>query len=277
MRAGDLPVYLLPAAACAVGAVAAFVVSAGAHRLPRAMGLDGDDASPTVRAASALSMIGLALALSLLVLGSLPPDTPVSRVVSTFAIHLTLLTVVVMAARVDLAHMLLPDALTLGGAAFALATSPWRGVGLEGAAIGAVTGAAVGFGPAFLYRKLRGKSGLGLGDAKLLVLAGAWLGPVGALFVLFAGALQSALTAVSLHTLGVRIPVPKSVVAEIAEVRAAAEAGDEDARAALEIDPMAHEAGEGMVEGRLPLGPFLVLACVEYLFAGPRIASILLQ
>lgn len=277
MRVGDLPVYVLPAAACVAGAVAAAVVNVAARRVPRAMDLDDDDARLGVRAASAALMVGLSAALAFLVLRSLPADASVPRVTATFSIHLALLTVVVTAARIDLAHMLLPDALTLGGAAMAIATSPWRSMGLEGAAIGAVTGAVVGFGPAFLYRRLRGKSGLGLGDAKLLVLAGAWLGPVGALFVLFAGALQSAITAVSLHALGVRIPIPKSVVAEIAKVRAAAEAGDEDARAALAIDPMAHDAGEGVTEGRLPLGPFLVLACIEYLFAGPRIASILLQ
>ncbi len=43
-------------------------------------------------------------------------------------------------------------------------------------AIGAIAGYAVLAGVGWLYRRLRGREGLGLGDAKLLAVAGAWLG-----------------------------------------------------------------------------------------------------
>jgi leader peptidase (prepilin peptidase)/N-methyltransferase len=42
--------------------------------------------------------------------------------------------------------------------------------------IGAAAGYLVLAGIAFAYARLRGREGLGLGDAKLLAVAGAWLG-----------------------------------------------------------------------------------------------------
>ncbi len=76
---------------------------------------------------------------------------------------------------------LLPDVLTLplllAGLGVAILTTPdqvfWH-------ALGAATGYLALYGVNILYRMLRGRDGLGLGDAKLLAAAGAWLG-VGAL------------------------------------------------------------------------------------------------
>jgi leader peptidase (prepilin peptidase)/N-methyltransferase len=88
---------------------------------------------------------------------------------------------------VDLAAMRLPDVVTLPSIAAGLAVAAWslRGPSpapmfspdalashAAGAAAGYVTLAAL----AWLYRRLRGREGLGLGDAKLAALAGAWLG-----------------------------------------------------------------------------------------------------
>ena len=84
-------------------------------------------------------------------------------------------------ARIDLGHGLLPDRLTaplaLGGLA-AAGLDAWEPVGPS---LGeAVLGALVGFGAlaalAALYRRWRGRDGMGLGDAKLLGAAGAWIG-----------------------------------------------------------------------------------------------------
>ena len=79
-------------------------------------------------------------------------------------------------AAMDMRSMVLADSLTLPLVAAGLAVS-WA-IGTEtlyAAAIGAVLGfltfALIGW----LYRKLRGREGLGLGDAKLLAGAGAWL------------------------------------------------------------------------------------------------------
>jgi hypothetical protein len=105
-----------------------------------------------------------------------------------------------------------------------------------------------------------------------------------------------------MRVLGVSFPVPASVLAEIADLRAKAAAGDADAISILADDPMAAEVGApDAVRGtdlnagvetaepsaaseaapgkepsatsssplatmRLPLGPFLVLACLEFVF-----------
>lgn len=80
-------------------------------------------------------------------------------------------------AWIDLEWLLLPDALTLplllGGLAATWLTAPEAlGDAVLGAALGWLLFAAVAAG----YRALRGRDGLGGGDAKLLAAAGAWLG-----------------------------------------------------------------------------------------------------
>jgi leader peptidase (prepilin peptidase)/N-methyltransferase len=89
------------------------------------------------------------------------------------ALGWTLLT----AAAIDQRHFLLPDVLTLplipAGLAVAWAIDPAL---LVPHALGALTGFAAFATIAALYRRVRRREGLGLGDAKLLAAAGAWLG-----------------------------------------------------------------------------------------------------
>jgi leader peptidase (prepilin peptidase)/N-methyltransferase len=191
-----------------------------------------------------------------------------------FATHFALATIAVAAAAIDVEHMILPNELTIGGAVIALATSPLRPLGLQASAIGAVLGLVIAWLPSVAYKKLRGKSGQGLGDAKLAILAGAWHGFVGAFFVLLAGAFQMALTAFAMKALGIAYPIPDSVKRDIEELRAKAAAGDAEAKQLLEDDPIANEdAGGGLLTTGLPLGPFLVLALLELVFAGGPIFS----
>jgi leader peptidase (prepilin peptidase)/N-methyltransferase len=80
-------------------------------------------------------------------------------------------------AAIDLRHYLLPDVLTLplipAGLAIAYALDPaLLPAHLLGALLGFVAFVVIGQ----VYRRLRGRDGLGLGDAKLLAAAGAWLG-----------------------------------------------------------------------------------------------------
>lgn len=81
------------------------------------------------------------------------------------------------ASMVDIDRFILPDILTLGLVAVGLGAA--LSEGLE-AAQSRVIGAAAGYGAlalvAGVYQRLRGRSGLGMGDAKLLAAAGAWLG-----------------------------------------------------------------------------------------------------
>ncbi len=80
-------------------------------------------------------------------------------------------------AEADRRAMLLPDALTLplvaAGLGVAWGLFPDR---LLDHAIGAIVGYGALAGIAWLYARTRGREGLGLGDAKLLAAAGAWLG-----------------------------------------------------------------------------------------------------
>jgi len=102
-------------------------------------------------------------------------------------------------AAIDFEHYLLPDALTLPGIAVgvalraALARPDW----LEGLASG-VTGALIGAGLLFLVAEtwlwLRGEEGMGLGDAKLLGMIGAFLGWTGVLVTFAAGCALGAFT-----------------------------------------------------------------------------------
>lgn len=92
---------------------------------------------------------------------------------ASLALGWTLLTLAV----IDWRHYQLPDALTLplipAGLVVAWAIDPTRvGAHAIGAAAGWLAFAAL----AWLYRRLRGRDGLGGGDAKLLAVAGAWLG-----------------------------------------------------------------------------------------------------
>ena len=94
-------------------------------------------------------------------------------------------------AVIDVRHMLLPDALTLPLAA--------TGIGVAAILAGRLPaqhliGAAAGFVSFFvlarLYRWVRAREGLGLGDAKLLAAAGAWVSWQGLPSVVLIGALS---------------------------------------------------------------------------------------
>jgi leader peptidase (prepilin peptidase)/N-methyltransferase len=233
------------------------------------------------------SAIGAGLAQFL----TMAPGTSIQLAAFYFFVNLTLALLLVTAAAVDIEHMILPNELTLGGAVLALASAQWRAVGLVGSLIGIAVGLALTYIPFAIYKRLRGRSGMGLGDAKLAVFAGAWLGAPGAIFVVFAGAVQSALCAAIMRVLGLSFAVPPSVQAELAALRAQADAGDEEARSLLADDPMAadvassadraHSPG-GARPGalsdigtmRLPMGPFLVLGCLEFLFARRQILEL---
>lgn len=80
-------------------------------------------------------------------------------------------------AVLDKRHFWLPDVLTLPLAFLGLTVGLWAtGVTLGDRAIGAVAGYGVLLVVALGYRALRGREGLGLGDAKLLGALGAWFG-----------------------------------------------------------------------------------------------------
>ncbi|MBN2194581.1 MAG: prepilin peptidase [Polyangiaceae bacterium] len=226
-------------------------------------------------------------------------DTPFGIGAALFAAYLALGLGLIAAAFIDVEHMVLPDEITMGGALLgvvtaplrsdlaAVASAPWAGtlapLGAAAVAWGdSVFGALVGFLGIWLpfdllYRHLRGRTGMAQGDAKLVMLAGAWFGWPGALFALVAGAVQGTLGSAALLLTRGRIEEPPAVREERAALRAAIEAADGEERAALQAeldgDPLGTEPDPGALQTRIPFGPFLVLAILEYLFFGPALVA----
>jgi leader peptidase (prepilin peptidase)/N-methyltransferase len=98
---------------------------------------------------------------------------------------------------IDARHLQLPDVLTLplipAGLAVAWAIDPAK---VPGHALGALAGFLLVAAVAFVYRRLRRREGIGLGDAKLLAAAGAWVswqGLPGIVLLAAAGGLAGAL------------------------------------------------------------------------------------
>jgi leader peptidase (prepilin peptidase)/N-methyltransferase len=97
-------------------------------------------------------------------------------------------------AAIDLDHEILPDWITLPGIAvgIALAFVSVRRTPLE-ALLGAALGAGGLFLLAFAYEKLARVEGMGLGDVKMLGMAGALLGPAGVVVTIFLASVTGSL------------------------------------------------------------------------------------
>jgi leader peptidase (prepilin peptidase)/N-methyltransferase len=107
---------------------------------------------------------------------------------------------------IDLRCWLLPDELTLtlvlAGLAAAVAFDPDQ---LAGRALGAALGYLSLVAVAALYRRWRGREGLGRGDAKLLAASGAWLGVAALPQVVLYAALSALAAAAALRLAGIRL------------------------------------------------------------------------
>jgi leader peptidase (prepilin peptidase)/N-methyltransferase len=220
-----------------------------------------------------VELIGGILSVGVLeiVVSRTPSSAPEWMFLAAFLSELALCLGLVAAAFIDWEHMILPDEITLGGAILGLATTAVRGgewIDVVASSAGAY--ALVWFLFNFLYKKLRGRTGMGMGDAKLLALAGAWFGWRGVCFALFAGAIQGSVGSIVLRLVKGKIELPEAVKAEVAEMKRLAEEGDEEAKEALLHDPAA-EAHDGFMQAAIPFGPFLILGMLEYLFFGPQV------
>jgi leader peptidase (prepilin peptidase)/N-methyltransferase len=141
--------------------------------------------------------------------------------------------VLVALAAIDARHFVLPDVITLplalAGLAVAWTLQPEH---VFGNVVGAVVGYVSFFVLAFAYERLRGRAGLGLGDAKLFAAAGAWVSWSGLPSIAIIAGL-SGLGAALLH-------------------------------AALTRQPLDLKA-------RLPFGPFLAFGCWVVWLHGPLV------
>jgi leader peptidase (prepilin peptidase)/N-methyltransferase len=165
-------------------------------------------------------------------------------------------------AYIDLDWWIIPDAIVLPMAAIGVVLAfAWpQGLGVSG--VESLVAAGLGYGTfagiRLLYLKWRGIEALGLGDAKLLLMVGAFTGLPGLVWCVGAGAVQGLLVAVPLLLLGRRV-----ANSEIHEVH-----GDDP-----ELPP---EDVDGAVTGRrVPFGPFLAIAALEFVLLRDAIEGLM--
>lgn len=79
---------------------------------------------------------------------------------------------------------IIPDGFTIGGVAFGVIWSFFTYPGFTGALAGAGAGMFILLLPAYLFYSITKREGLGMGDAKLMAMIGAFLGVESILFVL---------------------------------------------------------------------------------------------
>lgn len=104
---------------------------------------------------------------------------------------------------IDAEFQILPDKITLTGIAAGILLSV---VSPSRSTVSAVVGAAVGAGGlflvAFLYERIAGHEGMGLGDVKMLGMIGAFLGPWGVLVTILLASLSGSLVGILLIVSG---------------------------------------------------------------------------
>jgi leader peptidase (prepilin peptidase)/N-methyltransferase len=204
---------------------------------------------------------------------------------------------------IDLEHWIIPDIISLPsiplGIGFAaLIGSPmpnWRD-----AVIGAFIGGGVFFIISKGYELIRRQPGMGLGDAKLLAMLGAFLGWKALPLLILLASAQGLIATLVLYAFGWREGVPDDLLEdeETSSVDAPNKArfdtakpsstGEElhadnpdqcidqdDAKPTLTQDEQCAENSEvqevGIFKTAIPFGPFLSLAAIEVLFWGDRI------
>jgi leader peptidase (prepilin peptidase)/N-methyltransferase len=109
-------------------------------------------------------------------------------------------------ALMDWRKLMLADVLTLPLIPAGLGVAWWLDpAGVHWHAVGAAAGFALMVGVGWTYQALRGREGLGLGDAKLMAGAGAWVGLEGLGTVLLYGAFLSLVLVAALRVGGQEI------------------------------------------------------------------------
>lgn len=221
-------------------------------------------------------VLGLAVAERFFV-GAAEGTTALFAAIETI-LYFTFVGGLVIATFVDLEWMEIPDEVSLPGAALGLATAGFRE---SPGALQAAVGAGVGFLVVQLvfvwgYEILTGRRGMGEGDAKLLLMIGAFLGWQSVLFVLVAGSFQGLFVAGVAMILGVPLIPQRPDELEEDEAEGGAEGKPPEApAAAAPVPESSPEQGQGSASHppMMVFGPMLAVSAIEYLFFGDQIVS----
>lgn len=209
-----------------------------------------------------VELIGGAISLAILeaMIRPLSPTTPIEHAVAVYLAYFMVSLGLVAAAFIDLEHMYIPDTISIGGALLGVVTATIRGDSLTTSVLGGAIAVNVLWLPLnSVYRVLRGRTGMGWGDGKLLVLFGTFAGWQGAIFSLFAAAFMAVLFTVALELSGRTLKLPAAVREELDQLRAAAEAGDKEAAQILSEDPLAGDSADGAFRQPLAFGAVFVV------------------
>lgn len=175
-----------------------------------------------------------------------------------FTFGLALLAVI----QIDLAWWIIPNVIVLPLAVVGFVASFWRLVGVDPFASGAaaLTGYGLFAGLRAVYLRWRGIEALGLGDAKLLLMVGAFTGPAGLLWTIGGGAVQGLLVSVPMLLAGRNV-----AHTDLHEIH-----GDDPELG--EEDPNSRVMGR-----RVPFGPFLGMAALEWVLVPRQIEWLLVR
>jgi leader peptidase (prepilin peptidase)/N-methyltransferase len=199
----------------------------------------------------------------------LADEAPLLAALGEAGLYFTFVGGLLIATFVDLEWMEIPDEVSLPGAALGLATA---GLRTAPGPLEAAVGAGVGFlvvqvAFVWVYELLTGRRGMGEGDAKLLMMVGAFLGWEAVVFCLVAGSVQGLLVAGVATLTGVPL-VPDIRPESDANTTPA---GDEAAHAGF------HDAAAGPGPAMMVFGPMLALSSLEFLFFREHILQFLVD
>ncbi len=140
-----------------------------------------------------------AFLIALWALAALGPGAPWGLVLASLGLGYAL----IVLTAIDAEHFILPDVITLPLILAGLAvTWAFHDERLLRHALGAMLGYGSIWGIGMIYRMVRGRDGIGLGDAKLMAAAGAWCGPLALPSVMLLGAVSGLLGALGLRLAG---------------------------------------------------------------------------
>ncbi len=191
------------------------------------------------------------------------PLPALSVAVALFLLRFALAWGLLTVAFVDMETFLIPDFISLGGTALGLVASLLvPGVGWRTAASGAFLGFSLLFSLHFIWSRFLKREGMGLGDAKLLAMIGAFLGPAGVLFSLVAGSVQGLFATTLSRVTGWKLGPDPSLLDDDDD-EGEGEANERDAAKGEGAD--ARPEDPGFMRTVIPFGPFLALGALEYL------------